>query len=216
MLSAISSIANADTGGFYIGGGLGLNQHEGLSKAANDNANATVAACASNGATCAVDSSADKTALGGSLISGYRFQNNTALEFGFVSLGQYSGKGNISGDVTGTADANFKGNALSFSILRFLPLSAGGSLVGKLGAAGWRVKGSASASACDAAVTICVSSSGSESKSGVSPVAGFGYEQWDRFRSVGIRVLFEVIPRAGIDPNYDTVKQVSVNLMTYF
>jgi hypothetical protein len=216
MVSFIPSITYADPGGFYVGGGLGTNHHKGLSKAANDYANATLARCASTATTCAVESSADADDLGGSLLGGYRFRSNTALELGVIGLGEYIGKGRVSGGLTGTAELGFKGSALSFSILQFLPVSTGGSFVGKAGLAGWKVEGTTNSSSCTTGTTTCTSSRSSSSKSGASPVIGFGYEQWDRFHSVGIRALFEAIPRVGIDPNYDTVKRFSVNLMTYF
>ena len=195
--------------GWYAGAGPGVTSADMMSKGVD-----RTAAVICPGAT-SCNTSADTGAVGFGLFGGFRVNENLAFEIGFMDLGTYEGTINAAGagatlGVLYTAETE----ALSFSVVGFLPVTTNknGAVIGKLGIAKWKVDLSGEAVFC--ILGSCVTDTASDSESGTSVLAGIGYEH--RFGHVGVRGLFEVIPKVGLDPYYDDVKRLSVNVTGYF
>lgn len=201
--------APLEAGGWYAGAGIGMTRHDMMSKGVAD---AAAVICPG---TASCTTFTDTGAVGFGLFGGFRANENLAFEIGFMDLGTYEGDiitagGGTTLGVLYTAETE----ALSFSVVGFLPVTTNknGAVIGKLGIARWEVDLSAKAVVCSGG--ICGTGAASDSESGTSILAGIGYEH--RFGRVGVRGIFEIIPKVGLDPYYDDVKRLSVNVTGYF
>lgn len=137
LVLAVSSLAagsahaqlflRQDTGGFYLGAGVGGSQARNFC----DDAGAFAGAC-------------DEKDTAWKISAGYRFNRYVAVEAGYVNLGKIS----FDGRVGATA---FSGSArtdgVEFLAVGYIPLAEGFSLFGKLGTFVWDTRGSAAAGA---------------------------------------------------------------------
>lgn len=121
ILSATAA-APAFAGDIYVVGSVGQSSMD-IDKGTVDNA------LTSAGAT-GVSSSIDKTDTAYKIQLGYRFNQNFAVEGGYVDLG----KGKYSAGFTGgNANANVKASGVNIAALGILPLNESFSVFGKLG-----------------------------------------------------------------------------------
>jgi OOP family OmpA-OmpF porin len=114
----------ADDEGWY--GGLDLGRsHLGLSGADIDNRNAGFGVTSS--------STLETRDTAWSLVGGYRFNRNVALEGAYVDLGSHKLSGTTSAPAAGSLDGRYKVHGYRIAAVGIVPLSSGFSLYGKAG-----------------------------------------------------------------------------------
>ena len=163
---ALSSLAQAE--GWYAGVGFGQSKVKDFVECDLD-----------------ISCSADDTDSGWKLYLGNQFNQNVAVEFGYVDLGQTKASGTDS--FLGTASLEFDVKGFDVAVVGLLPVSKQFNVLGKVGLFRWDVDVDASSS---------VFGSGSESKTGVDFMVGIGASfdigkttavriEWERFADIG-------------------------------
>ena len=155
---------------------------------------------------CTSSGSADTSVTGVNLFAGYRFNDQLAVEGGYVNLGKFTGSTTTTGGgLSQVSSLSLKASALSVSAVGFLPVTADkqGALIGKIGLARWESDENLSSSGVLGPLSVSVSQSGTD------PVIGVGYEH--RFGGFGVRALYE---RYKADD--EAVTRLSLSLVGYF
>lgn len=75
----------------------------------------------------------DDSDTGYKIQAGYQFNPNWGVEFGYVDLGKFSARNNVTAPAVGSLGVNAKADGWSAVAVGTLPLSNGFSLLGKLG-----------------------------------------------------------------------------------
>jgi len=85
------------------------------------------------GAT-ASSSTADETDAGAKVLAGYRFNENFALEAGWMRFGEFNTCTSVTAPVVGTACSSIKSDGFFLDAVGIIPLQGGLSVQGRLGA----------------------------------------------------------------------------------
>jgi len=178
-LLSLSSVALADTG-FYLGGGFGRTSYE-VDGAALQAENASL------GLTNTT--SVDDTDSGVKIVAGFQFNENLAMEVGFVDLGEAKITSTVTAPGQATDVLRAEASAVFFDMVGTAPLNRDFALIGRVGLASTRLEVSESCSG----VLVCV---GSDEEQDVNLKFGFGGQisfsrnvalraEWERYMDVG-------------------------------
>ena len=121
---------------------------------------------------------------------GYRFNENMAVELGYVDLGEASTRTVTTGP-NATIDADVDVSAVTLAVLGIYPINESFEVFGKVGAYRWDSDGKAVTTAGGGA-------SVSESDDGVDPMLGLGVS-WNATENFAIRAEYEYFSDAGDD-----------------
>lgn len=194
-LIVLLATATAPTfaGNVYVVGSVGLSTFD-IDKNELDNVLTTV------GVT-GLSSSLDKRDTGYKVQVGYQFNQNFALEGGYVDLGKASYSANYTG---GSATANVEASGLNVSALGIMPINESFSVFGKLGVI--RAKVEENGIATDTGG----SASGSASSTDWKPNFGIG-GTYNINTQLGIRAEYERFNQLG---DSDTTGEADVDLLS--
>ncbi|MEO6017250.1 MAG: outer membrane beta-barrel protein [Polaromonas sp.] len=126
-----TSVIAQDAPGWYVGGSLGATR-------ADFNNDAINSSLVGKGFPI-TSTTTDNKDSGGKIFGGYQFTPNFALEGGYFDLGRYSYSTTTP---TGTFSGNTKVNGLNLDLVGTAPLSDKFSVIGRIGAAYERSRGS--------------------------------------------------------------------------
>lgn len=178
MLAATVA-APAFAGDFYVVGSVGQATMD-LNKSEIDNS------LTSAGVT-GLSSSLDKTDTAYKIQLGYQFNQNVAVEGGYIDLG----KGKYSATFTGgTGTANAKASGVNVAVLGILPINEAFSAFAKLGVIDAKVKTDVSATGPGGSASASASSTKLKTTWGIGASYQFS-------KQVGVRVEYEQFKKLG-------------------
>jgi OOP family OmpA-OmpF porin len=199
-LFAAVAATPAFAGDFYVVGSVGQAQFD-LDQNDLSNLNSNVLP---NGFTGNTSLTKSDTAY--KIQFGYQFNDNFAIEGGYVDLGKakYSADGHV-GAVSYTENANFKFSGLNIAAVGILPINESFSVFGKLGVINAKAEADLSAQAPG------YNASGSASSTNVRGNWGIG-ATYNLNKQLAFRVEAEQFSKLGDDNS--TGKKIDVNLLS--
>lgn len=193
VLATLTSAPAYAAEGFYALGSLGWSSLD-IDKGQVDSE------LTSAGAT-GLSSSTDSGDFAYKLQFGYQFNDNFAIEGGYIDLGKASYSATFTG---GNANAEVKVRGINLSALGIYPINDTFSIFGKVGFIDAHVKETASASGPGGSATASASSTD------IKPTVGFG-GTYKVNEKVGIRAEYEFFNKLG---NHRTTGEANVNLLS--
>jgi len=147
----------------------------------------------------------DRSDTGYKLQLGYQFNDNFAIEGGYVDLGSLQYKGTLYGNdgfdrLDGTIKAKAEASGINLDAVLILPINSGFSLFGKLGVIDAKLKVKADARAVDTEISsgdsVAGSASDSESTTKIKAHIGLGVA-YNFYQGFSVRVEAERFAKLG-------------------
>jgi OOP family OmpA-OmpF porin len=144
-----------------------------------------------------VDSSLDDTDTGYKIQAGYTFNENFAVEGGYVDLGRMNYDTGVAStartlSINGDAGAELQAYGFNIDAVGILPLGSGFSLFGKVGAIIAHTESDASVTVTisDGVVTENIDDDGHKTETSLKPTAGVGFS-FDLNETLSARIEYE-------------------------